>query len=99
MMKRLVALGVLAGMLTLGAADVSAQERGDGRGGVMGLIAGCCFGPRAAGAYNSGKEIHWREWCRLIPYAGIVFAVWDGIEGANGVTTADYAAKYGAMFY
>ena len=95
MMKRMMVLGVLAGMLTLGAVDVSAQ----GRGGFMGFIAGCCFGPRAAGAYNEGKELHWREWCRLIPYAGVVFAVWDGVDGLNGRTTADFAAEYGAMYY
>jgi len=69
------------------------------RGGLMGFIAGCCFGLRAGAAYNDGKEIHWREWCRLIPYVGIVFAVWDGIDGANGVTTADFAARYGAQYY
>ena len=94
-MKKVMVLGVLAGMLTFGAVDATAQ----GRGGFMGFLAGCCFGPRAAGAYNEGKEIHWREWCRLIPYAGIVFAVWDGVDGASGKTTADFAAEYGAMFY
>ena len=71
----------------------------EGRGGVMGFIAGCCFGPRTAAAYNEGKEVHWRQWCRLIPYVGIVFNIWDGIDGANGVTTSDYAAKYGSTFY
>jgi hypothetical protein len=65
----------------------------------MGFIAGCCFGTRAGGDYNSGKEICWREWVRLIPYAGLVFAVWDGIDGASGVTRAEYAEKYGSTFY
>jgi len=69
------------------------------RGGVMGFIAGCCFGIRAGAAYNDGKEIHWREWCTLIPYANIVFVIWNGIDGANGTTTKDYAVKYGATFY
>lgn len=95
MMKRMMVLGVLAGMLTFGTVDATAQ----GRGGFMGFIAGCCFGPRAAGAYNEGKDLHWREWCRLIPYAGVVFAVWDGVDGLNGKTTADFAAEYGAMYY
>ncbi|MCF7839035.1 MAG: hypothetical protein K9N49_10445 [Candidatus Marinimicrobia bacterium] len=80
--------------LALPAAAQQAQ-----RGGFMGFIAGCCFGVRAAGDYNAGKDIHWREWCRLIPYAGIVFAVWDGIDGSSGKTTADYAKEYGAHFF
>ena len=56
-------------------------------------------GIRAGADYNSGKEIHWREWCMLIPYVNIVFAIWNGIDGANGVTRADYASQYGGMFY
>lgn len=70
-----------------------------GRGGVMGFIGGCCFGARAGAAYNDGKEIHWREWCRLIPYAGIVFAIWDGADCGGGKTTAQFADQYGAMYY
>jgi len=70
-----------------------------GRGGVMGFIAGCCFGVRTAGDYNEGKEVHWRQWVRVIPYVGLIFAIWDGVDGAGGKTTADYAAKYGAIYY
>lgn len=81
----------------MGAQTVDAAQAR--RGGVMGFIAGCCFGVRAGGAYNDGKEIHWREWVRLIPYIGIVFAIWDGVDGANGMETSDYAAKYGPIFY
>ncbi len=69
------------------------------RGGIMGFIAGCCFGVRAAGAYNDGKEIHWREWVMLIPYVNIVFAIWNGVDGANGVTTSELAKRYGASYY
>jgi hypothetical protein len=29
----------------------------------------------------------------------IVFAVWNGIDGMNGMTTADYAKQYGSMYY
>jgi hypothetical protein len=97
--KKVTAL-VLVGLmlLTVVALPASAAE-GKDRGGFMGFIAGCCFGIRAGGAYNSGKEIHWREWCRLIPYVNIIFAVWDGIDGMHGVTTADLATKYGAVYY
>ncbi len=95
-MKRIAAL-LMAGML-LTTATVSRAET-EGRGGLMGFIAGCLFGVRSAGAYNSGKEIHWREWIRLVPIANFVFAVWDGIDGASGLTTSDYAKKYGSAFY
>ena len=66
-----------------------------GRGGLMGFVAGCCFGIRASGEYNSGKDLHWRDFIRLIP----LVAIWDGIEGSQGLTTVDYAKKYGAAFY
>ena len=66
-----------------------------GRGGFMGFLAGCLFGVRSAAAYNDGKNIHWREWITLIPFVGI----WNGIDGASGVTTKDYASKYGSAFY
>jgi hypothetical protein len=66
-----------------------------GRGGFMGFLAGCFFGVRSAAAYNDGKSIHWREWITLIPFVSI----WNGIDGAKGVTTKAYAEKYGASFY
>ncbi len=65
----------------------------------MGFIAGCCFGIRAGAAYNDGKEIHWREWVLLIPVANIGFAIWNGIDGADGMTTADYARRYSTSFF
>jgi len=91
-----IAITILTVSLTAG---IFSPAFAKGRGGFMGFIAGCCFGPRTAAAYNDGKEVHWRQWLRLIPYAGIIFAVWDGIDGAQGVTTGDYAEKYGATFY
>lgn len=94
-MKKLI-VGLLVVVFLSSGLTVSAQT---GRGGFMGFIAGCCFGIRTAGAYNEGKEIHWREWVMLIPYVNIVFCIWNGIDGANGVTTKDLAAKYGAMYY
>jgi hypothetical protein len=87
----------VAGLLLLAAPSVRAVN--PDRGGVMGFIAGCCFGMRAGGAYNDGKEIHWREWVLLVPYVNIVFSVWNGIDGANGISTADYASRYGALYY
>jgi len=95
-MKKLIA-GLLVAVMVLG--TVAPVQAGEGRGGVMGFIAGCCFGVRAGGDYNEGKEIVWREWVRLIPYVGLVFAIWDGIDGANGVTRADYAETYGSTYF
>jgi len=97
-MKKVLAC-LLVGVFLMSSVSVVSAAEGAGRGGFMGFIAGCCFGIRAGGAYNEGKEIHWREWCTLIPYAGIVFSIWSGVDGANGVSTKDQAAKYGAMYY
>ncbi len=90
-------LGAVVALLMAGL--MSAEAVNPNRGGVMGFIAGCCFGVRTGAAYNDGKDLHWREWVLLIPYANIVFAIWNGVDGANGMTTSDYAAKYGATYY
>ena len=96
-MKKIIACMLVVAFLMSTVSVVSAEP--SGRGGIMGFIAGCCFGIRSGGAYNDGKEIHWREWVMLLPIVNIVFAIWNGIDGANGVTTKDYAAQYGAMYY
>ncbi len=95
-MKKLVALMMTGIVLSTATITQAAPE---GRGGLMGFVAGCCFGIRSGGAYNEGKEVHWREWIMLVPVASLVVAVWNGIDGANGMTTADYAKKYGSAFY
>lgn len=68
-------------------------------GGVFGFVVGCCFGVRAAGAYNEGKDLHWREWGLIIPFVGWVVAVLNGIDGANGMTTSDFAKQFGSHYY
>lgn len=99
-MKKLIAGVLLVAFMLVAFNPVPAQAaKGEGRGGVMGFIAGCCFGVRAGADYNDGKEIHWREWVMLIPYVNIVFAIWNGVDGANGVTRADYAEQYGSIYY
>jgi hypothetical protein len=90
-----VALAAMVLMGTVGSSTAINTQRG----GLMGFIAGCCFGIRTGAAYNDGKEVHWRQWCRLIPYVNIVFAIWDGVDGTNGMQTKDYASKYGSVFY
>lgn len=96
-MRKVIAC-LLVGIFLMGSV-VTSSAINEQRGGVMGFIAGCCFGIRAGAAYNDGKEIHWREWVMLIPYVNIVFAIWNGVDGANGMTSKDYATKYGAMYY
>ncbi|MCX7010610.1 MAG: hypothetical protein NTY53_25760 [Kiritimatiellaeota bacterium] len=93
-----IAAGILAALVVLGS-TTSTLAVNEQRGGLMGFIAGCCFGIRAGAAYNDGKEIHWREWVGLIPYVNVVFYIWNGIDGATGMTTPEYAKKYGATFY
>ena len=91
-----IAIAVCALFLVAGSIQPVMAE---GRGGVMGFIAGCCFGPRTAGDYNEGKEVHWRQWIRIIPYVGTIIGIWDGIEGLQGVSMSDYAERYGSTFY
>jgi hypothetical protein len=31
--------------------------------------------------------------------ANLGFAIWNGVQGAQGVTTSDLAAEYGSMYY
>ncbi len=90
---------VMATVAMLAGATATSEATAQGRGGIGGLLVGCCFGIRTAGEWNEGKDLHWREWGRLIPYAGIVFFIWDGVEGAQGITTSDLAEQYGANFY
>ena len=94
-MKNLI-VSLMVGVLLTGSA-LTASAMNENRGGFMGFIAGCCFGMRAGAAYNDGKEIHWREWiCLIIP---IVPPVWNGVDGVNGMTSADYRKEYGASFF
>ena len=95
-MKMIASLLVVLMVLLSLAPAVSA---GSGQGGFMGFLVGCCFGIRSGGAYNDGKDLHWREWALIIPIAGIVVAIMNGLDGMNGLTTKDMAAQYGANFY
>ena len=96
-MKKVLASVVVA-MIMLSCVGTT-RAVNDQRGGLMGFIAGCCFGIRAGMDYNDGKDIHWREWCRIVPFVDIVIVIWDGIDGANGTQRKDYIAQYGAAYY
>jgi hypothetical protein len=97
MKKTLILLTAV--MLSLGVFTQNTIAAEQGRGGCIGLFAGCCFGIRSAAAYNDGKEISWREWVLLVPFVGFVFAIVNGVQGAQGITTADLAEQYGSTYY
>jgi len=82
-------------------APMSAQALNTERepGGVPAFFIGCCFGLREGSEWNEGADLHWREWCTLIPYAGIVFAIWNGVDCANGITAHEFAEQNAANWY
>jgi hypothetical protein len=90
-MKKVLAGAIVALLLLGSVAPASAA----GRGGVMGLLVGCCFGTRASGAYNDGKDVALLEWLSLIGIGNII----AGIDGMGGKTTADLAKQYGSNVY
>ena len=97
-MKKLIAsfLVVLFVLIAFAPAAVAANSD---RGGFLGFIVGCCFGIRSGAAYNDGKDLHFREWCTIIPYVGFVFSIWNGIDSAQGKTLADLSSQYGSTYY
>ncbi len=92
-MKKLL---VLAGAVALLAMPVAQAREA---GGLSGGLVGCCFGIRSAAAWNEGKNLEMREWLRIIPIVGIVGAVWNCIDGWNGITTADLRKVAGEQYY
>jgi hypothetical protein len=96
-LKKVGALLLASTMLL--AIPAQTEAAAAGRGGPIGFIVGCCFGVRTVAQYNEGKDLHFRDWGRIIPYVGAVFAIWDGIEGAQGTTTSKLQATYGAQYF
>lgn len=94
-MKKILIASILVGLLFNVAPVVEAREPG----GVGGFFVGCCFGVRTAGQWNEGKDLHFRDWGRLVPVVNIVLAVWDGVQGMEGITTAELAAQYGSNYF
>ena len=66
---------------------------------IAGFFVGCCFGVRNAAAWNDGKQLHWKDWGTIIPFAGWVVAIINGIDGMSGTTTADLASRCGSQYY
>jgi len=68
-------------------------------GGLSAFFIGCCWGLREGLEYNEGASLHWREVLPVIPYVGLLFAVWNGLECAKGTTKKDWAEQNGANWY
>ncbi len=97
-MKKITAC-VLAAMMACAAFAPAASARGQGEGGLLGFLVGCCFGARSGAAYNDGKSLHWKEWGLIIPFANIIIEILNGVDAMNGMTTSDMAAQYGSQYY
>jgi hypothetical protein len=100
-MKRIVGavLVLVIGAAVLCPMDAQALNKERQPGGVPAFFIGCCFGLREGTQWNEGADLHWREWCVLIPYAGIVFAIWNGIDCAHGMTAHEFAEQNAANWY
>ncbi len=68
-------------------------------GGVQAFFIGCCLGLRIGLEWNEGADVHWREWCMLIPGVSAVMAVWSGMDCAKGMTAHQWANQNGANWY
>lgn len=63
------------------------------------FLVGVCIGPRTAQEYAAGKDFHWREIGRAVPYVNIIFWIWDGIDIAGGKSRADLQQIYPGNYY
>lgn len=100
-MKKTIAAFLVVLMALFATAPLASAAKASSRptGGIAGFLVGCCIGPRAAASYNSGKDLHWTEWARIIPYVGWVVGILNGIEAFNGMGTADMVKTYGSQYY
>jgi len=98
-MKKIILSGCLLAVLLAMCPTVSEAKTKRSPGGAAPFFIGCCWGLREGTEWNEGADLHWREWVRLIPVANIVFAIWDGVECAGGITAHEWAEKNGANWY
>ncbi|MDP6490237.1 MAG: hypothetical protein QGH42_04725 [Kiritimatiellia bacterium] len=94
-MKRAIFAFAMIALLAAAPLAQANEEQGD----ILGFFVGCCFGLRTGADYNDGKELHLRDYGRIIPWANIVFAVWDGVDTYNGKGRADFQTAYGSEYY
>ena len=97
-MKKII-VAALAMLILATSVNVSSAAAVEGRGGIGGFLIGCCYGLRVGTEWNEGKDPHWREWLRIVPIVNVVIAIWDGIECSQGMTSHEFAAKYGTNWY
>ena len=88
-MKKLIIAALAAATIAMAVPSTAVAHE---KGGCVGGIVGCCFGIRAAGDYNDGKDISIREWLRIVPFVIFVVAIMDGLDGYNGKTRAELHA-------
>ena len=94
-MKKLLITTLAAATLAMAVPSTTLAHES---GGFVGGVVGCCFGIRAAGDYNEGKDISIREWLRIVPFVGFVVAIMDTIDGYNGKTRSELHAADPAYF-
>ena len=63
------------------------------------FIVGACLGPRTQLDYREGKDFHWRDIGRAIPFVNAVFMIWDGIDISGGQGRGDLQTAYGESYY
>lgn len=95
-MKKLIIAAIA--IVTLAVTVPSTANAGDGRGGCMGGLIGCCFGIRAAADYNEGMDISMREWLRLVPVISIFVTIMDTFDGFSGVSRGELNARSPSYF-
>jgi len=107
-MKKIVIVCCLVAVLaSVAPMTAEAAPKRDNPGGLPAFLVGCFFGIREGTEWNEGKNLHWREWVPLpiaiIPYVGgaasLVFHVWDAIQCGQGMTSHEFAEKYGTNWY
>jgi hypothetical protein len=98
-MKKIV-LACLIATFVIALCPRSSEAKVDRQpGGIPAFLVGCCWGIREGSEWNEGADMHWREWLRIIPYAGVIFQIWDGVDCYGGITAHDWAAKNAANWY
>ena len=63
------------------------------------FLVGACLGPRTQLDYSEGKDFHWRDIGRAIPFVNAVFMIWDGIDISGGQGRGDLQTAYGESYY
>jgi hypothetical protein len=93
MRKPLIVLCVAMTVLAAVARPARAAEKH--KGGPMAFLVGALCGLRAGLEWNEGKDVHWREWCQVVPFVW----VWNGITCAKGTTAHEFGRQNGTNWY